>query len=514
MANTKRKETDNKNTGTVAKAQVLQQPYGLQKPKPAEDKSTRSNFAVFQLCNGELKSFRTPVEAQDFADEHEALILHAQYFATKTAMDAYIRTASSPAKMLAAVDQTSLADLSPADKSKFQQIRAALESAKPACTINFAIKTTKKSLVAIIFVYARDELGRPVWFFKDPLPKVFQQYIAAIPSDNAFANSLLTTLQSVEQRDPDKGPEDAIMNVRKEDNRAWPQKIMYGWVDINPRSFASADEEMAWLDAMCRFTWMIAVSISSTAIFRASLQTAMSERFYAAIYKTPKFGPNFPDFMQHCKVNVTRLDNLNTLTVLEQVKTLQLFLVKNEQAEKKYPNADTVTFENNTGTKLFAANTKNTAVPSDVDPGTPANKPTLEPNKAPVSETPQKKPAALSSKTSSTKTPSTKSPSAKSKQSGNNDSPIKKKKRQTASKGQTKPRKDTASPKTKPKQKDSPTGIVMTKLNIQTLPTHTSKVALVTPPKGAPDDSNDDETESETEAVLVEATVLPDDDDE
>lgn len=513
MPRAKRKEVDNTSKAPEAKASVVQNPYKLQKPRVVEDKSTPLNFAVFQLCNGEMKSFVTPVEAQEFADEHQALILGCQYFATKTAMDTYLRTASSPAKMLAATEQVSLADLSPEDKSKFQQIRAALERSKPTSTINFAIKTTKKSLVAIIFIYARDELGRPVWFFKDPLPKVFQQYISAIPTEHLFTNQFLTTLSSVEQRDPEKGPEDAIMTVRKEDNRSWTQKIMWGWVNIQPNNFTSADEEMAWLDAMVRVTWMNAVSMSANPIFRASLQTAMSERMYAAIYKVPKFGPNFPDFMQHCKVNVTRLDNLNSLTILDRVKELQLFLIKNEQGEKKYPNADTVTFHNDTGTKLFPGENTEATTPGQVV-GNPAPAPVATGTLLPAANQMQSTPKAKRTPKQKQNSPSKKTPSAPAKPTG-----------QKAS--QTKTTAKTSSPKSKQKKatptkldmppskekKATPTKLGMPQLNIQTLPIHPPKV---TPPKGsqeneADDDISDTESENELEALVVEATVLPDD---
>ena len=53
--------------------------------------------------------------------------------------------------------------------------------------------------------------------------------------------------------------------------------------------------------------------------------------------KESNYTASFPDFIQKCRIKVEPLQNMNTLVVLDEVKNIQLFMIKNEQSKRKYP---------------------------------------------------------------------------------------------------------------------------------------------------------------------------------
>lgn len=306
-------------------------PYAL-----VGDVSGKGNFVVYTLLNGDVKAFVSPVEAREFAAEHQEVINSENTFSTKSRMDAFL----AASVFMRAGTTVTAASMSPQDKTNFNTIRVALEQNRPHSEIKLYFKTTKRSEVVLVFFCATTAGGQPVWWFKRPMDALLAKYFQTLPTTSEFANDLLTTLTTVEARDPEKGPNDVLVSIRKKDNRAFPQFVIYGWAKINVTGLSSSKHEAEWISDSLHTTWNLVQQESKKPVFVEAMKTAFTEAMYKAMTKESDYGPNFSQWMSNCRIVVSPLDNLNTLVVLDKSKDLQLFLCKNEWEHKKYPNDD------------------------------------------------------------------------------------------------------------------------------------------------------------------------------
>lgn len=334
--NTKKKESVN-TTQTVQADVVVDAPAPPVKTPTNPYAKKKNNFTVFTLLNGDIKTFVRPDEAQEFATEHQEVISAEQKFSTKAEMDSYVKSINSVTGSDTGL--TAAPTLSPQDKTNLNAIRATLERSRPHPVLKMEWKTTKRSKIVLIFLRAYSEAGALLWWWKRPMALLIANYFAACPTTCIFANDLLTTITLAEMRDPEKGPNDQVVNIRKSDGRKFGQDLLYGWANIHP-NLGSAKEEQYWIEQGCKTTADLIRNESKKPVFREAMKDAFSEKMLEALMKESAYGPNFAQWMQNFRVEVEPVDNLNNLVILDKSKQLQMFLCRNEQEHKKYPNDD------------------------------------------------------------------------------------------------------------------------------------------------------------------------------
>lgn len=324
-------------------------------PKPAiknpyaSKKESKSRYVVYTLMSGEKRAFDNVLDSVEFSSDYESIITSCEHFETKAKMNAFIKC-STPTKTSEECIITDIdTKMSPEEKAKFNDMKAAIDFTKPMQEIHFNVKTSKKSNVAIIIIQGWRANGDKMWFIKQPFDKIISHYFKTSPTGNDFTDNLLTTLQLAKERDPDGQPNDQLFSERKSDGRKFYVNTMWGFVNIPVEEFASAEEEFSWFQDQATVTWNHVRTAQRSPLFNAVAKEFYSAKMWEKMNEKSDKGPTWTEFIQQCRVKVSAIDNLNKFVVLDEVKDMMMFLVKNELQEKKYPNDDTVITSNNTG---------------------------------------------------------------------------------------------------------------------------------------------------------------------
>ena len=229
--------------------------------------------------------------------------------------------------------------LSADEKAKYLSITTAIEESKPKHELILWFKTTKKAKIAILIMEAKRDNGTDMWFFKTPLDKVWSQYFSATPNQHKFTNKFFTTMQTAKRRDNNAGTNDHMVSVNKKNGHKFPVGIFWCFVNIPVEKFTSVQEETTWIKENTQVAWNNFRKIQITPLFNAVHNASLSDAMKTAMTQN-KYGPTFTQFVQECRVVVKPVDCLNKYIILDDVKDIMLFFVKNELEHKKYPNSD------------------------------------------------------------------------------------------------------------------------------------------------------------------------------
>ncbi len=138
------------------------------------------------------------------------------------------------------------------------------------------------------------------------------------------------------ERDPEKGNNDAKVNIRKEDSREFKQNIFYTWFTIPWEKLRSREDE----DEFIRGTTEEAVSQMRLAlknsVFLECIETVFTEKMFKAMTNEQGYGFTLQKFIETCRVTVSRMENMNKYVVLDDSKSMQMFLFEKELPHKKY----------------------------------------------------------------------------------------------------------------------------------------------------------------------------------
>jgi hypothetical protein len=287
--------------------------------------------------------FDQSAEADDFMSEHDAIITNTHRFQTKAQMEAFVAASVPTVKDAnASVGATTPVidlTLSPEDKTKFMSMRSAMENAKNKHEVILHVRTTKKSSIALFILEAKRDTGADMFYFKSPLDKIWSQWFSNQPEKHEFTNDFFTTMQTAKRRDPEGDVNDRLVSVRTKDQQKFPVSILWCFVNIQVEKIASATDELKWFQDNADIAWNNFRRVQLQPLWTALLHASLSEGMKTA-FNVAKFGPNFSQFVQECRVVVKPLDNLNKYVILDEAKNMQLLLVKNELEHKKYPNDD------------------------------------------------------------------------------------------------------------------------------------------------------------------------------
>lgn len=329
----------------ATKAEVVQEAMVVAEPKTPTKPKLKSNpykkyYVVYTLTSGDMESFEDIEASMEFQQEYESLISSSQYFDTKAKMNAFVTAGKDAAeKPDPDVEVISGEAMSPDDKNRFNRIRAMMEQAKPKDTLFIYWKTTPKSKIAVFVLVAKSQWKDRVWFVKKPFGDVLVNYFKATPTDNTFANDFLTNIKTAKERDQEKGNNDTRVEIRKTDGRSFDQYLMWTWCNLPIDKFESEQDEVTYIEENVGATIAHIRSAQRTTLFMHVVQTAYTEAMFNAMQTAKPNSTTFKDFVQKCRIQVEKCPNLNKFLILDESKTIQMFLWKNEVKTRKYPLA-------------------------------------------------------------------------------------------------------------------------------------------------------------------------------
>ena len=310
------------------------------KSKPTNPYKSKKYYAVYTLVSGDIESFEDLTSAMEFQADHEALIASSERFDTKAKMMAFIKTSKKAQAIKTEQDgdtpATQQIAMSPEDKTKLNRIKDMMDAARPCDSWTFYYKTTPKSNIVIVIFVALNQWNENMWFVKRQLQSVLVNYFKTNPTDNNFVNDILTNVQSVKMRDKEKGP-NAQLEIIGKDKRKYAQSYLWSWANLPETSFASMQDEDNLLDEQFHETMTYIRSAQRTPLFMAVVKQAYSENMFNAMINDTKNSSGFTTFFQNCRVSTAKISNLNTFVILDEVKTMQMFLWKNSGQNRKYP---------------------------------------------------------------------------------------------------------------------------------------------------------------------------------
>ena len=300
-------------------------------PDAKKPKTSKNRYVVFTLDNGRRKGFDDEVDASEFRMEFGPVISSETTFTCPEKMQAYVSNASASE----AKSSMTAVNLSPEDKKKRSKALKTLQDKKGSCVWNFYVKTTKSSAVAIVVLYPTI-YERYVWYVKKPIDEAWKQFFRNFTTGFPEVDEFWTNLTSVVERDPEKGNNDAKVNVRKDDGREFKQNIFYTWFTIPWQKLKSREDE----DEFIKGTAEEAVSQMRLAlknsVFLECIETVFTEKMFKAMTNEQGYGFTLQKFIETCRVSVSRMDNLNKYVVLDDSKAIQMFLFEKELPHKKY----------------------------------------------------------------------------------------------------------------------------------------------------------------------------------
>ena len=287
-------------------------------------------------------------DAQEFEAEYATIIDSWSDFPTRTKMNKFLEQATkhteettTPAKNNSEDDTVAVVEnLTPDEKTKFNRIRTLLEEYKPHNAINVYWKTTKYSKLCCVLFCAKNEKDQDMWFIRPPFQHCVSGYHVEYPHSNIAVNEFWTNFRTAAMRDPDKGPSDAKMNIRKKDNAEFAQYIMWTTFTIPVESIPSAPKEQEFIEGVINESVGSLRQAQRTSVFMNVVKEAYSRTMYEAMMKPPMYGVNFPTYIQTARVKAIRLENLNKFVTLENSNEIKRLLFKHDLPEKKYPNDD------------------------------------------------------------------------------------------------------------------------------------------------------------------------------
>ena len=135
-------------------------------------------------------------------------------------------------------------------------------------------------------------------------------------------------------RYPDKD-ENTVKVTTNKQSKVFKQQHFWSFFNIDPSQHKSYEAEENWIQQSLAeaVAWMR--SAQKHPLFMNALKTVTSDKMYEAII-AGSYSPSVDNFFQRCHANMEKLDNLNPYVILDESKSIKLFLCNSESKTKKY----------------------------------------------------------------------------------------------------------------------------------------------------------------------------------
>ncbi len=292
-------------------------------------------YIVFTLSNGQRRGFDNEVDAAEFRLEYGSLAIAENVLSTRKQMESFINNAAVNASPPTPIKQENdVKSISPDDKTKWARMQQSLQNSKPLPTLNFYFKTTRMSTKCVVLFDAKETSGKDLWWFKTPLPLVWREFAKEFPATSATTNEIWTNVSSAVARNPDKDENTAKTTVNKQ-NKTFQVYILWTYFNIDHGQHESYEAERIWIEQALAeaMAWMR--TAQKHPVYMNALKTVFSEKMYEHMMRGG-YSPSVDQFFQTCRINIEKLDNLNRLVILDESKSIRLFICENELRTRKY----------------------------------------------------------------------------------------------------------------------------------------------------------------------------------
>lgn len=160
-------------------------------------------------------------------------------------------------------------------------------------------------------------------------------YFSVNVTNNDFVNEFFHNLDTAKQRDPSKGPNDAMASG---DSTVYKQYLGWTWFGIPHDQLSSEDEEQEFIESTLEGAHNAFKEAVSTPVFEEVLRQQMSPGFFDICSK-PQHGPNYIQYVQKAKTNIASCFNLNKHIVLDDTKRMKELLCHHELKKPKYADS-------------------------------------------------------------------------------------------------------------------------------------------------------------------------------
>ena len=318
---------------------------GKRKTKTASDDEAKvtvtpspkqGRYIVFTLSNGQRRGFDNEVDAAEFRLEYGSLAIAENVLTTRKQMETFINNESVNSSPSVRIKQENdEKTISPVDKTKWARMQQSIHNSKPLPILNFYFKTTRMSTKCIVLFDAKETYGKDLWWFKQPLPLVWREFVKEFPATSSATNEIWTNVSAAVARDPDKDENTAKTTYSKQKDKSFEVHVLWTFFNIDYGQHESYEAERIWIEQALAeaMAWMR--TAQKHPVYMNAIKTAFSEGMYKHMIKN-SYSPTVEQFFQTCRTNIEKLDNLNRMVILDESKSIKLFLCSNELRTKKY----------------------------------------------------------------------------------------------------------------------------------------------------------------------------------
>ena len=298
-------------------------------PKPGR-------FVVFTLSNGQRRGFDNDADAAEFRLEYGTLVIAENVLSTRQQMENFINRAAVNASPSVRVKQENDVEaISPDDKNRWARMQQSLQNSRPVPALTARHKTTRMSTKAVVVIEATDATGKIMWWFKPPMNLVWREYLKEFPASSVTTNEIWGNVSSAVARDPDKDENTPKMTFSKQKDKSFQVYVFWTFFTIDYETCQSYEAEQLWIEQALAeaMAWMR--TAQKHPVYMNAIKTAFSEGMYRHMMQS-SYSPTVDQFFQTCRTNIEKLDNLNRYVILDESKTIKLFLCSSELRTKKY----------------------------------------------------------------------------------------------------------------------------------------------------------------------------------
>ena len=128
-----------------------------QAAKTKEPKKQKATYYGVVMCNGDVQTFTSENDKNDFVADYEDNITDSKEFTTKKAMEEWKKTKEkcatpSPKSATKKINDTEMLKMSPGDDDKVKRCIVKIENKRPTDTIDLYWKTGTRSKAACVVI--------------------------------------------------------------------------------------------------------------------------------------------------------------------------------------------------------------------------------------------------------------------------------------------------------------------------------------------------------------------------
>ena len=284
---------------------------------------------AFTLTNGSVEYADDAVMASVLRDTCDGMIVAEKEFPSLGEFDDFKRVqqittpkkSRKKTKPRAAAPVASKADdddeeLDEEQKKHFEDMKAAMDDKRPSSRIEFHVKTSVVSPVAVVVVRFKGEDGKDVWSMKPAsLLSAAMSYYDKIKAESADVQAFVMSMDLCDQRDLSGPPSKVLVNnwqsPTTSKRMAFPYNLLVGRLLLPYEKLGSYDAEADYVQKVLTEVGNSFKDVMAKKMFGLCYKYSVNnDAIWAAIGDPNKTRNYYRDFVQAAKVKVVKCTRL------------------------------------------------------------------------------------------------------------------------------------------------------------------------------------------------------------